>query len=137
MKSIFTSPIPPPTVISVQNQLRSIKLNSKVSVRCLFSLNKHHASKGGSTCIGKLRSNFLGTKFTIYDYVLPYAGAKLVKSHFTRLVGSKQMNPRVPKSLLGKIMRVDIDNIPSQEEISDFGRWDLRNMLPGILRLSF
>ncbi|XP_059316683.1 HIPL1 protein-like isoform X1 [Lycium ferocissimum] len=27
------------------------------------------------------------------------------------------------KSLLGKIMRVDIDNIPSQEEISDLGHW--------------
>lgn len=42
------------------------------------------------------RSNFLGTKFTAYDSILPYAGAKLVKSRSTRLVGSKQMNPRVP-----------------------------------------
>lgn len=42
------------------------------------------------------RSNFLGTKFTAYDSILPYAGAKLVKSRSTRLVGSKQMNSRVP-----------------------------------------
>ncbi|KAK4379975.1 hypothetical protein RND71_001837 [Anisodus tanguticus] len=62
----------------------------------IISLDADEMSKGGGTCIGKLRSNFLGTKFTIYDSVLPYAGAKLVKSRSTRLVGSKQMNPRVP-----------------------------------------
>lgn len=31
----------------------------------------------------------------MYDAILPYAGAKMVKSRSTRLVGSKQMNPRV------------------------------------------
>ncbi|XP_060197851.1 tubby-like F-box protein 3 isoform X1 [Lycium barbarum] len=61
-----------------------------------ISLDADEMSKGGGTCIGKLRSNFLGTKFTVYDSILPYAGAKLVKSRSTRLVGSKQMNPRVP-----------------------------------------
>ncbi|XP_049385676.1 tubby-like F-box protein 6 isoform X1 [Solanum stenotomum] len=61
-----------------------------------ISLDANEMSKGGGTCIGKLRSNFLGTKFTAYDSILPYAGAKLVKSRSTRLVGSKQMNPRVP-----------------------------------------
>ncbi|CAN4112821.1 unnamed protein product [Withania somnifera] len=62
----------------------------------IISLDADEMSKGGGTCIGKLRSNFLGTKFTAYDSILPYAGAKLVKSRSTRLVGSKQMNPRVP-----------------------------------------
>ncbi|CAN4106200.1 unnamed protein product [Withania somnifera] len=62
----------------------------------VISLDADEMSMGGGTCIGKLRSNFLGTKFTAYDSILPYAGAKLVKSRSTRLVGSKQMNPRVP-----------------------------------------
>ncbi|MCE0481786.1 Tubby-like F-box protein 6 [Datura stramonium] len=62
----------------------------------VISLDADEMPKGGGTCIGKLRSNFLGTKFTVYDSILPYAGAKLVKSRSTRLVGSKQMNPRVP-----------------------------------------
>ncbi|XP_009624999.1 tubby-like F-box protein 3 isoform X2 [Nicotiana tomentosiformis] len=61
----------------------------------IISLDADEMSKGGGTCIGKLRSNFLGTKFTVYDAILPYAGAKMVKSRSTRLVGSKQMNPRV------------------------------------------
>ena len=42
------------------------------------------------------RSNFLGTKFTIYDGLPPHAGARMTKSHSTRLVGSKQVSPRVP-----------------------------------------
>ncbi|OIS96755.1 PREDICTED: tubby-like F-box protein 3 [Nicotiana attenuata] len=62
----------------------------------IISLDADEMSKGGGTCIGKLRSNFLGTKFTVYDAILPYAGAKMVKSRSTRLVGSKQMNPRAP-----------------------------------------
>lgn len=62
----------------------------------VISLDADEMSKGGGTCVGKLRSNFLGTKFTVYDSILPYAGANLVKSRSTRLVGSKQMNPRVP-----------------------------------------
>ena len=42
------------------------------------------------------RSNFLGTKFVIYDGLPPHAGAKISKSRSTRLVGSKQVSPRVP-----------------------------------------
>jgi hypothetical protein len=42
------------------------------------------------------RSNFLGTKFTIFDGQPPHAGAKITKSRSTRLVNSKQVSPRVP-----------------------------------------
>jgi len=43
-----------------------------------------------------LRSNFLGTKFTIYDGQPPHAGAKFTKSRSTRLVNLKQVSPKVP-----------------------------------------
>ncbi|KAG8389427.1 hypothetical protein BUALT_Bualt02G0228400 [Buddleja alternifolia] len=62
----------------------------------IISLNADDISKGSSNYIGKLRSNFLGTKFTIYDAQPPNAGAKVTKSRSTRLVGMKQVSPRVP-----------------------------------------
>ncbi|XP_022861801.1 tubby-like F-box protein 6 isoform X1 [Olea europaea var. sylvestris] len=56
-------------------------------------------SKGSGTYIGKLRrSNFLGTKFVVYDALPPHLGVKMAKSHSTRMVGSKQIFPGVPAS---------------------------------------
>ncbi|KAF5937299.1 hypothetical protein HYC85_024805, partial [Camellia sinensis] len=62
----------------------------------IISLNPDDVSKGSSTYIGKLRSNFLGTKFTIYDTQPPSAGAKVTKCRSTRLVGMKQVSPKFP-----------------------------------------
>ncbi|KAK1318140.1 Tubby-like F-box protein 3 [Acorus calamus] len=62
----------------------------------LISLDANDMSKGSNTYIGKLRSNFLGTKFTVYDGQPPHAGALVSKSRSTRLVSSKQVSPRVP-----------------------------------------
>nr|DAD33449.1 TPA_asm: hypothetical protein HUJ06_012300 [Nelumbo nucifera] len=62
----------------------------------IISLNADDMSKGSSTYIGKLRSNFLGTKFTIYDAQPPHAGVTVTKSRSTRLVGLKQVSPRIP-----------------------------------------
>ncbi|XP_072975552.1 tubby-like F-box protein 6 [Typha angustifolia] len=62
----------------------------------LISLDLENMSKGSGSYIGKLRSNFLGTKFTAYDAQPPYAGAMVSKSRSTRLVGSKQVSPRIP-----------------------------------------
>lgn len=42
------------------------------------------------------RSNFLGTKFVIYDAQPSHAGDKMMKSRSTRLVASKQVLPVVP-----------------------------------------
>lgn len=61
----------------------------------LISLDADDMSKGSGTYIGKLRSNFLGTKFTVYD-AQPHAGAIVSKGRSTRIVGSKQVAPRVP-----------------------------------------
>ncbi|PKA51003.1 Tubby-like F-box protein 6 [Apostasia shenzhenica] len=62
----------------------------------LISIDADDLSKRSGTYIGKLRSNFLGTKFTIYDSQPPYAGAMISKSRSIRLVGSKQISPRIP-----------------------------------------
>ncbi|XP_077240552.1 tubby-like F-box protein 3 [Tasmannia lanceolata] len=62
----------------------------------IISLDAEDMSKGSSTYIGKLRSNFLGTKFTVYDAQPPQAGAMVAKSRSTRLVALKQVSPRVP-----------------------------------------
>ncbi|KAL2579912.1 hypothetical protein AAZX31_15G093500 [Glycine max] len=62
----------------------------------IISLDADDMSKGSNSYVGKLRSNFLGTKFTIYDGQPPHAGAKIMKSRSTRLVNLKQVSPKVP-----------------------------------------
>ncbi|XP_039114152.1 tubby-like F-box protein 3 [Dioscorea cayenensis subsp. rotundata] len=62
----------------------------------IISLDADDMSKGSGTYIGKLRSNFLGTKFTVYDGQPPHTGTVAWKSRSTRFVGSKQVSPRVP-----------------------------------------
>jgi len=62
----------------------------------LISLDKVDMSKGSSTYIGKLRSNFLGTKFTVYDAHPPYDGAVVSKSRSARVIGLNQVSPRIP-----------------------------------------
>ncbi|KAA0033461.1 hypothetical protein IC582_026945 [Cucumis melo] len=62
----------------------------------IISLHAEDLSKGSSTYVGKLRSNFLGTKFTIFDGQPPHSGAKIMKSRSTRLVNLKQVSPKVP-----------------------------------------
>jgi hypothetical protein len=42
------------------------------------------------------RSNFLGTKFTVYDAHPPYDGAVVSKSRSARVVGLNQVSPRIP-----------------------------------------
>lgn len=61
----------------------------------LISVDADDISKGSGTYIGKLRSNFLGTKFTVYD-AQPHAGAILSRNYSNRVVGSKQVSPRIP-----------------------------------------
>ncbi|XP_068658569.1 tubby-like F-box protein 3 [Aristolochia californica] len=62
----------------------------------IISLDADDMSKGSNTYIGKLRSNFLATKFTVYDAQPPHAGAAVSKSRSTRLAALRQVSPRVP-----------------------------------------
>ncbi|PUZ65278.1 hypothetical protein GQ55_3G210800 [Panicum hallii var. hallii] len=50
---------------------------------------------GSTSYIGKLRSDFLGTKFIIYDSQAPYDGAKPARSRSSRRFASKQISPQV------------------------------------------
>ncbi|KAG6431877.1 hypothetical protein SASPL_103447 [Salvia splendens] len=63
----------------------------------MISLKSDDVLKGSSNYVGKLRSNFLGTKFTIYDAQPPSgAAARVTRSRSTRMVGTRQVSPRVP-----------------------------------------
>ncbi|XVE82050.1 hypothetical protein DITRI_Ditri15bG0115400 [Diplodiscus trichospermus] len=62
----------------------------------IISLRAEDMSKGSNTYVGKLRSNFLGTKFTVFDGQPPCAGAKMTKSRSSRLANLKQVSPRIP-----------------------------------------
>ncbi|KAK9057266.1 hypothetical protein SSX86_022101 [Deinandra increscens subsp. villosa] len=62
----------------------------------IISLNAEDVSKGSNTYIGKLRSNFLGTKFTVYDAQPPNGGALTTKCHSLRPGSMKRVSPRVP-----------------------------------------
>ncbi|KAI3439480.1 uncharacterized protein J3R85_004915 [Psidium guajava] len=76
--------------------LAARKLRRPTCTDYIISLNPDDMSKGSSTYIGKLRSNFLGTKFTAFDAQPPNAGSKVMRSRSTRLVNFKQVSPKVP-----------------------------------------
>uniref|UniRef100_A0A0A9GKV4 Tubby-like F-box protein n=1 Tax=Arundo donax TaxID=35708 RepID=A0A0A9GKV4_ARUDO len=60
-------------------------------------MDADNISRSSSTCIGKLRSNFLGTKFMIYDTQPPYNGAVVPHAGRTsRRFNSKKVSPKVP-----------------------------------------
>lgn len=58
----------------------------------IISLGANDKHKGRSAYVGKLRSNFLGTKFIVYDALSLHSEPKMSKSQST---GSKQIYPRV------------------------------------------
>ncbi|XP_039143002.1 tubby-like F-box protein 5 [Dioscorea cayenensis subsp. rotundata] len=62
----------------------------------VISLSPDDFSRASSTYIGKLRSNFLGTKFTIYDSQPPPDTPVVSSSRSSRRIHSKQVSPRVP-----------------------------------------
>ncbi|KZV39288.1 tubby-like F-box protein 8 [Dorcoceras hygrometricum] len=59
----------------------------------VISMDADNISRSSSTYIGKLRSNFLGTKFIIYDTQPPHTTCSHIPS---RRFYSKKVNPKVP-----------------------------------------
>jgi tubby-related protein 1 len=59
--------------------LAARKCHRPTCTEYLISLDRGDGPKGSHTCIGKLRSNFLRTKFTVYDVHPPHAGAVVSK----------------------------------------------------------
>ncbi|XP_038684470.1 tubby-like F-box protein 8 [Tripterygium wilfordii] len=63
----------------------------------VISMDADNISKSSSTYIGKLRSNFLGTKFIIYDTQPPYTAANVPPpGRSSRRFYSKKVSPKVP-----------------------------------------
>ncbi|KAF7139981.1 hypothetical protein RHSIM_Rhsim06G0208400 [Rhododendron simsii] len=62
----------------------------------IISLDADDFSQGSNAYVGKLSSDFLGTKFTIYDSQPPHSGAKPSSSRSGRRFASKQISPQVP-----------------------------------------
>lgn len=78
--------------------LLSAKRNRRTTcTEYVISMDADNISRSSSTYIGKLRSNFLGTKFIIYDTQPPYNSAQVVPPGRTsRRFYSKKVSPKVP-----------------------------------------
>lgn len=59
-----------------------------------ISLDADDLSQGSNAYVGKLCSDFLGTKFTVYDSQPPFNGAKPSYNRMSRRFGSKQICPQ-------------------------------------------
>ncbi|XP_020598105.1 tubby-like F-box protein 14 [Phalaenopsis equestris] len=63
----------------------------------IISMDAENISRSSNAYIGKLRSNFLGTKFLVYDVQPPYNGASLgPRGRTSRRFYSKKVSPKVP-----------------------------------------
>ncbi|XVF39082.1 hypothetical protein PTKIN_Ptkin01aG0006800 [Pterospermum kingtungense] len=62
----------------------------------VISMDADNISRSSNMYIGKLRSNFLGTKFIIYDTQPPYNNAQLSPPGRSRRFYSKKVSPKVP-----------------------------------------
>ncbi|KAL3503109.1 hypothetical protein ACH5RR_037558 [Cinchona calisaya] len=62
----------------------------------IISLDPDDFSQGSNAYVGKLRSDFLGTKFTIYSSQPPHNGVKPSSSRSGRRFACKQISPQVP-----------------------------------------
>ncbi|KAK4741581.1 hypothetical protein SAY87_025169 [Trapa incisa] len=76
--------------------LAARKFRRPTCTEFIITLNSVDIAKEGSTYVGKLRSNFLGTKFTIYDAQPPKSGATVLKSRSIRLINIKHIYPKIP-----------------------------------------
>ncbi|KAI9123028.1 hypothetical protein K1719_005917 [Acacia pycnantha] len=61
----------------------------------IISLDADDMSKESNTYVGKLRSNFLRNKFTIYDGQPPHKGAKITKNRSVKHGHLNQESPKV------------------------------------------
>ncbi|KAM0907217.1 hypothetical protein ACQ4PT_016264 [Festuca glaucescens] len=78
--------------------LLSARRNRKAScTEYAISMDGANTSRSSRTYIGKLRSNFLGTKFLIYDTQPPYNGAVIPPvGRSSRRFNSTKVSPKVP-----------------------------------------
>lgn len=76
--------------------LLSAKRNRRTTcTEYIISMSADNISRSNSSYIGKLRSNFLGTKFIIYDTQPPYNSSSIPPPGGSRRF-SKKVSPKVP-----------------------------------------
>ncbi|CAN1241476.1 Tubby-like F-box protein 14 [Linum perenne] len=63
---------------------------------CIISMDADNISRSSGAYMGKLRSNFLGTRFIIYDTRPPYNNANLPPPGRSQRFYSKKVSPKVP-----------------------------------------
>ncbi|XP_077241374.1 tubby-like F-box protein 8 [Tasmannia lanceolata] len=78
--------------------LLSAKRNRRTTcTEYVISMDADNISRSSSTYIGKLRSNFLGTKFIIYDTQPPHAGMVVSPpGRSSRRFYSRKVSPKLP-----------------------------------------
>ncbi|GLU13742.1 hypothetical protein SLE2022_303570 [Rubroshorea leprosula] len=76
--------------------LAAKKVRKATCTDFVISLVANDFSRASNAYIGKLRSNFLGTKFTIYDSQPPCELGVQPFSRSTRRYNSKQVSPKLP-----------------------------------------
>ncbi|KAG7594175.1 F-box domain [Arabidopsis thaliana x Arabidopsis arenosa] len=66
-------------------------------IEYVISMDADNISQSSSSYIGKMRSNFLGTKFVIYDTAPAHNGCQIMSSpNRSRRFSSKKVSPKVP-----------------------------------------
>ncbi|CAL9048722.1 unnamed protein product [Musa banksii] len=87
----------PSVLVETGKFLLSAKRNRRTTcTEYIISMDATNISRSSYSYIGKLRSNFLGTKFVIYDTQPPYNGAALCPPGRTSHRFSKKVSPKVP-----------------------------------------
>lgn len=76
--------------------LAAKKIRRATSTEFVISLVGDDFSQASNTYLGKLRSNFLGTKFTVYDSQPPNDAVVQHNSLLSRRFHSKRVSPRLP-----------------------------------------
>ncbi|XP_031125694.1 tubby-like F-box protein 7 [Ipomoea triloba] len=76
--------------------LAARRCRNGTQIEYIVSLDADDLSQRSKAYVGKLRSDFLGTNFTIYDSQPPNSRSKPSSSRSCRRFASKQISPQVP-----------------------------------------
>ncbi|XP_068634497.1 tubby-like F-box protein 6 [Aristolochia californica] len=81
--------------------LAARKIRRPTHAEYIISLDSMDVSRNSVSYIGKLRSNFLGTKFAVYDSQPPYRGAVTSTGRSSCRFYSRKVSPKVPSGSYG------------------------------------
>ncbi|THU60719.1 hypothetical protein C4D60_Mb07t15720 [Musa balbisiana] len=76
--------------------LAAQRFRHRAHVEYIISLDADDMSQRSNAYVGKLRSDFFGLNFKIYDSQPPFDGAKALTNRASRRFASKQISPQVP-----------------------------------------